>query len=82
MSKQTKKTMNTQTRLSAEDAARLMEIRLRQELLQKDSQILQLDMRLFQAHVAARYGNPNETIEIGPDNMLTRKPKAPAQPPK
>jgi len=65
--------MNEQTKLSPEDAAKLAVIQFRSELLKKDGQIIQLEMRLLQAHILATYGNPNEAIEIAPDGSLIRR---------
>ena len=66
--------MNEQTKLSPEDAARLAALQFRGELLKRDAQIHQLELRLFQAHVLQAYGNPWEAIEIGDDGELKRTP--------
>ena len=70
--------MNDQKTLAPEHAARLASLRFRQELLQKDAQLLQVELQLFQAQMFMVYGNPGEAIEIGPDGSVTRKPQAPS----
>ncbi len=64
--------MKTQTHLSELDATKLANLRLRQEVLNRDYQALC-------AELVATYGNPGEELSVGPDNALVRKaPPAPA----
>lgn len=65
----------TQAALSAVDVARLRELAARQVLLEKDRQILELEIREFNGRVAATYGNPGEDITVKPDGSLERRPR-------
>ena len=62
--------MNTQTRLSDLDRTKLVNLQLRQQLLNNEAE-------LFHRDVFAAYGNPGEQLSIGVNGELARTPKAP-----
>jgi hypothetical protein len=64
--------MRTQTRLNELDATKMANFRLREQLLVNEYAV-------FKAQLMATYGNPDEDMQIAPDNSIIRQPR-PAPP--
>lgn len=67
--------LNTATKLTPQNMVDLLELRERHAALQAEAARVQCAEVVLSEHINRVYGNPGETIQIGPNGEITRTKK-------